>query len=34
VTDSDPDEEFDETLAKGRGMLAVLDPRQKESTAT
>jgi len=31
VADSDPDEEYEETLAKGRGLRAVLDPRRGES---
>jgi len=30
VADSDPEAEYDETLAKGRGLLAVLDPGQGE----
>lgn len=30
VADSDPEAEYEETLAKGRGLLAVLDPRQGE----
>ena len=31
VADSDPEAEYEETLAKGKGMLAVLDPgRGKE----
>jgi anthranilate/para-aminobenzoate synthase component I len=30
VAESDPEAEYDETLAKGRGLLAVLDPGQGE----
>jgi para-aminobenzoate synthetase component 1 len=29
VADSDPEAEYEETLAKGRGMFGVLDPREK-----
>jgi para-aminobenzoate synthetase component I len=31
VADSDPEEEYEETLAKGRGMLAVFDPGQEKA---
>jgi para-aminobenzoate synthetase component I len=33
VADSDPDAEYEETLAKGRGMLAALNPGQGERIA-
>ncbi len=32
VADSDPEEEYEETLAKGRGLRAVLDPGHGESS--
>ena len=33
VADSDPEAEYEETLAKGRGMLAVLDPENRGQEA-
>ena len=33
VADSDPEAEYEETLAKGKGMLAVLDPGQREGVS-